>query len=274
MAWWYKNKKQLKIGRSWKDDTGRHIQSSWIDWTDERKAANYIIWDFITNENLFGAPACVTVNAAAASSANLQTLFNKTQPRSWTENIEKIYNVPNDITMGALTIPENMNGSLIINIDGTVIGVSGSAGASNSGAGGVGGAAISIASTSVTVNVFGNLLAGGGGGGGGGNGGNTIGIHGGGAGGVGGRGQGYGLDAVNGSDGAIGRANAGTGGSGGNGATYGAAGLPGKIGASGNITKGNNGGMAGAAGRAIIFKGISTYKIIEISSGIVSGAYS
>ena len=271
MAWWYKNKKQLKIGRSWKDDTGRHIQSSWIGWTDERKAAFDLTWRYgIDIINEIGVPDHITINASAAIGTNLQTIF----VNSWDKNIEKIYNVPNDITMSALTIPKGMNGNLVINIEGSVIGASGLAGAINGGAGGAGGAAISVASLGVTVNVSGSLLGGGGGGGSGGKGGNAINPHSGGKGGAGGRGQGYQLDAVNGAIGAIGRANAGAGGSGGNGAPYGAAGLPGKTGANGAITKGNSGGIAGAAGRAIIFKRISTYKIIEISSGTISGAYS
>ena len=136
------------------------------------------------NVNGFGAYASrgVALDASAASSANLQTLFNNSVADSWASGTPKTYDI-GAISMGILTIPSGMGGTLEINIasGGTVRGVGGAAntspGAGGSGngatgaAGGAGGAAghaISVASTGVTINVVGSLQGGGGGGGAGG----------------------------------------------------------------------------------------------------------
>jgi len=135
------------------------------------------------NVNGFGAYASrgVGLDASAASSANLQTLFNNSVADSWASGTPKTYDI-GAIDMGILTVPSGMGGTLEINIasGGTVRGVAGAAGSAGSagsgngqagsagGAGGAGGAAISVASTGVTINVVGSLQGGGGGGGGGG----------------------------------------------------------------------------------------------------------
>lgn len=124
------------------------------------------------NVNGFGAFASrgVVVDASAASSANLQTLFNNAVSDSWASGTPKTYNVNSGTTMGILTAPSGMGGTLEINIEGEVQGTSGAA-ASAGAAGNAGGTAISVASTGITVNVTGALRGGGGGGGGGGAGG-------------------------------------------------------------------------------------------------------
>lgn len=271
MPWIYKDGTVLRLGRRWTDATGRIHSREWMGWCDEDKIAYGLTWQFTKDDDVLNAqaPTSITINASAAISTNLQTIF----VNSWEQNIPKIYNVLSGTTTSMLTIPKDMNGSLVINIEGSVIGASGLAGAINGGAGGAGGTAISVASTGVIINVSGGLHGGGGGGGGGGKGGNGIDLHSEGKGGVGGRGQGYELSSVNGSDGAIGRNTAGAGGIGGNGGTYGVVGSAGKAGANSNTTRGNSGGAGGIAGEAIAFRGISPYPIIGISSGIISGAY-
>jgi hypothetical protein len=275
MPWIYKDGTVLRLGRRWTDATGRIHSREWMDWCDEDKIAYGLTWEFTKDNDVLNAqaPTSITINASAAISTNLQIVFND----SWEANILKIYNVSSGTTMSMLTIPKDMKGSLVINIEGSVIGTSGSPGAANSGAGGAGGPAILVASAGVTVNVLGSLLGGGGGGGGGGQGGkgkNKINSYYGGIGGIGGRGSGYNTLTTKGSSGSSSGLNTGIGGNGGNGSNYGKAGTIGLPGANGNISNGNKGGAAGAAGRAIAFLGISPYNIIGTSeNGIIAGDY-
>ena len=78
------------------------------------------------NVNGFGAYASrgVLVDASAASSANLQTIFNNAVADSWASGTPKTYDI-GAIDMGILTIPSGMGGTLEINIasGGTVRGV-------------------------------------------------------------------------------------------------------------------------------------------------------
>ena len=278
MAWKYKDGTIKKIGKAWTDETGRNHGWNWGNWSEERKIAHGLTWEFVKGmtpiQNIQGPEdMSITTNASVLSTTNLQTVFNN----FWEENILKIYNVSSGTTMSMLTIPKDMKGGLVINIEGSVIGTSGSPGAANSGAGGAGGPAILVASAGVRVNVLGSLLGGGGGGGGGGQGGkgkNKINSYYGGIGGIGGRGSGYNVLTTKGSSGSSSGLNTGIGGNGGNGSNYGKAGTIGLPGANGNVSNGNKGGAAGAAGRAIAFLGISPYNIIGTSeNGTIAGDY-
>lgn len=101
----------------------------------------------------------VTANA----SINAQTIFGS----DWGTNIPKRLSIPSGVTIGTLTIPTGMGGTLEVDVYGEVQGTGGSAG------GGAGGHAI-ISNESFTLNVKsgGAVRGGGGGGGAGGTGGN------------------------------------------------------------------------------------------------------
>ena len=257
----------------------------------------------------YGKSNNVAVTASAASSANLKTLFDNASSGSWADNIAKVYTINAGTTMGILTAPTSMGGTLVINNSGNIQGTAGSAG--SSGAGGAAGDAMTVQSTGVTINMLsGSTLSGGGGGGGkggtGGNGtryqcaGSSVGScqnaggcqedessyyfpSSGGTGGAGGIGQGYGQSQANGSAGSEGsqhsgqeQANAGDGGTGGNGGTFGNAGATGATGGNGGSYCGSNGSAGssgGAAGRAVTFSGVSAYTIIGTNSGTINGAY-
>ena len=101
----------------------------------------------------------VTANA----SINAQTIFGS----DWGTNIPKRLSIPSGVTIGTLTIPTGMGGTLEVDVYGEVQGTGGSAG------GGAGGHAI-VSNESFTLNVKsgGAVRGGGGGGGAGGTGGN------------------------------------------------------------------------------------------------------
>ena len=120
--------------------------------------------------DFYGAVNQIGVTASAASSANLQSLFDAVTAGTWTSAVPKVYTVNSGTTMGILTAPASMGGTLTINIAGEVQGTGGAA-ASAGAAGNAGGSAITVLSTGITVNVTGALRGGGGGGGGGGAGG-------------------------------------------------------------------------------------------------------
>ena len=44
MAWWYNNRKKLKEGKPWYDDSGLYHQYNWVKLTDEDKAARNVTW--------------------------------------------------------------------------------------------------------------------------------------------------------------------------------------------------------------------------------------
>ena len=244
----------------------------------------------------FGKSSELGLTASAASSANLKTLFDNNTAGSWAGSTAKRFTIGASTTMGIITAPASMGGTLIIDLAGAIQGVAGSAN------GGAGATAMTIQSANITINMAsGSSISGGGGGGGqGGTGGqgrfticqnsNNCGGTGigschqdedvicqyttsGGAGGAGGIGQGYGQSAANGSSGAGGGTQAGTGGAGGNGAAFGAAGAAGSAGGNGTYTSGSAGSGGGAAGRAITFSGLSAYTIIGTASGTINGAY-
>jgi len=248
----------------------------------------------------FGKSSELGLTASAASSANLQTLFDANTSGSWTGSTAKRYTINSGTTMGIITAPASMGGTLIIDHSGAIQGVGGTAN------GGAGATAMTIQSANITINMAsGSTISGGGGGGGqGGTGGQGAGFYypcsgsnpcggtpagdcnggddtvwrctsvfSGGAGGAGGRGAGYGQALANGSGGSGGGTNAGAGGTGGNGASFGAAGATGAAGANGNYTNGSAGSAGGAAGRAITFSGVSAYTIIGTNSGTIHGAY-
>lgn len=94
----------------------------------------------------------VTANA----SINAQTIFGS----DWGTNIPKRLSIPSGVTIGPLTIPSGMGGTLEVDVAGNVYGTGGSAN------GGAGGHAIT-ANSSFTLNVLsGGSVRGGGGGGG------------------------------------------------------------------------------------------------------------
>ena len=252
----------------------------------------------------YGKSNEIGLTASAAASANLQSLFDANTSGSWAGDIAKVYTINSGTTMGILTAPASMGGTLVLNNSGNIQGVGGTAN------GGAGGTAMTVQSTGITINMLsGSTLSGGGGGGGqGGTGGggkyvsstpcsgsspggncvltgfgacdggdaNTYACYSntnGGAGGAGGRGAGYGQALANGSSGSGGGTGAGAGGTGGNGASFGAAGATGATGANGNRTNGSSGSGGGAAGRAVTFSGVSAYTIIGTNSGTIHGAY-
>ena len=234
--------------------------------------------------------------SSGASSYNVQTSAFSSY---WTTAVPKRLTINAGVTLGILTVPASMAGTLIIDHAGAIQGLGGSAN------GGAGATAISILSTGVTINLAsGSSISGGGGGGGqGGTGGGGQYTHtfcagsgnsscprtggcgeeddeytcthhtNGGSGGAGGQGQGYNQSLTNGSGGSGGGQNAGTGGTGGNGSSFGNAGNTGSTGSNGNRTNGASGSSGGAAGRAVTFSGVSAYTIIGTNSGTIHGAY-
>ena len=253
----------------------------------------------------YGKSNNVAVTASAASSANLKTLFDNASAGSWAEDIAKVYTINSGTTMGILTAPASMGGTLVLNNSGNIQGTGGSS------PGGAGGTAMTVQSTGITINMLsGSTLSGGGGGGGkGGTGGNGTryqcagsssgycqpggGCAGdensyyfpkaGGSGGAGGVGAGYGQSQTNGAAGGAGQSGgtgnsgpSGAGGAGGNGGNFGAAGATGSTGAGGSgvcSSGGSSGSGGGAAGRAVTFSGVSAYTIIGTNSGTIHGAY-
>lgn len=99
----------------------------------------------------------------ASASINAQTIFGS----DWGSAVPKRLSIPSGVTIGPLTIPSGMGGTLEVDVAGNIYGTGGS---SN---GGAGGHAITSSSTFV-LNVFsgGSVRGGGGGGGKGGTGGN------------------------------------------------------------------------------------------------------
>jgi hypothetical protein len=92
----------------------------------------------------------------SSASINAQTIFGS----DWGTNIPKRLSIPSGVTVGPLTIPSGMGGSLEVDVAGEIQGTGGSAG------GGAGGNAIT-SNTSFTLNVLsGGAVRGGGGGGG------------------------------------------------------------------------------------------------------------
>ena len=246
--------------------------------------------------------------SSGASTYNVQTAFSS----YWNVTVPKRLTINSGVTLGHLTVPASMAGTLIIDNSGSVQGLGGSAN------GGAGATAMTIQSTGVTINLAsGSSISGGGGGAGaGGQGGQGRTVtsvyrgcldggcagdyctytsccqmgcqdeccirrlqtsyhyvyHTGGAGGAGGRGQGYGQSLANGSAGSA-ASNAGTGGTGGNGGSFGNNGATGAAGANTSYANGSAGSAGGAAGRAITFSGVSAYTIIGTNSGTIHGAY-
>jgi len=247
----------------------------------------------------YGKSNEIGITASAASSANLQSLFDANTSGSWAGDIAKIYTINNGTTMGILTAPASMGGTLVVNNSGNIQGTGGAGGAGGSGgsggysqppassagaAGAAGGSAFLVQSTGITINMLsGSTLSGGGGAGGGGGqggigeflGGGNLQYAPGGAGGAGGRGIGYNQAQANGSGGSgSNHSNGGSGGSGGNGSnSFGGAGAGGNSGGGGNKSGGASGGGAGAAGRAVTFSGVTAYTIIGTNSGTINGAY-
>ena len=250
----------------------------------------------------------VTVSSGASTYNEKTAAFSS----YWTTAVPKRLTINSGVTLGHLTIPASMAGTLIIDHSGAVQGLGGN---SN---GAAGSTAMTIQSTGVTINMAsGSTISGGGGAGGnGGTGGqgsasanscscggspspcNPGGWYGGGccqendngcanfilccynnnyysggAGGAFGRGQGYNQSRTDGGGGSSGGTNAGTGGSGGNAGAFGIAGNNGATGANGNSTNGSAGSNGGASGRAITFSGVSAYTIIGTASGTIHGAY-
>ena len=118
-----------------------------------------------------GGVAAVEVNASNATNVVLASVFGS----DWSDSVDKVYNVPNGVTIGAtgsnaaILASSGMGGSLVINVSGTVIAVHGSGGGGGAkgigaqtnnnvrtgddgGAGGAGGHAININSANITVN--------------------------------------------------------------------------------------------------------------------------
>ncbi len=107
----------------------------------------------------FGKSSELGLTASAASSANLQTLFDANTSGSWTGSTAKRYTINSGTTMGLITVPASMGGTLIIDHAGAIQGTGGSAN------GGAGGTAMTIQSTGVTINMAsGSTISGGGGG--------------------------------------------------------------------------------------------------------------
>jgi hypothetical protein len=226
----------------------------------------------------YGKSNEIGLTASAAASANLQSLFDANTSGSWAGDIAKVYTINSGTTMGILTAPASMGGTLVLNNSGNIQGVGGTAN------GGAGGTAMTVQSTGITINMLsGSTLSGGGGAGGGGGqggigeflGGGNLQYAPGGAGGAGGRGIGYNQAQANGSGGSgSNHSNGGGGGTGGNGSnSFGGAGAAGNSGGGGNKSGGASGGAAGGAGRAVTFSGVSAYTIIGTNSGTINGAY-
>ena len=253
----------------------------------------------------YGKSNNVAVTASAASSANLKTLFDNATSGSWADSIAKVYTINSGTTMGILTAPASMGGTLTIQNSGNIQGTGGSS------PGGAGGTAMTVQTTGITINMLsGSTLSGGGGGGGNGGtgglgtryqcGGSSSGscagagdcngedwsgyfTKAGGAGGAGGVGAGYNQSQTNGAAGGSGigggqhsEGPSGAGGAGGNGGTFAAAGASGATGASGGGvcgTSGSGGSGGGAGARAVTFSGVSAYTIIGTNSGTIHGAY-
>ncbi len=119
--------------------------------------------------NFRGAINQIEQTASNASNVSLSTVFGS----DWASTVPKVYTVPSGVTVGgtsgtaAITASSTMQGTLTIEVTGSVIGTGGAVAGS-------GGDAISNAASGVTLTVNnGGLVAGGGGGGGaGGTGGN------------------------------------------------------------------------------------------------------
>ena len=112
----------------------------------------------------FGKSNEVGINASAASSANLKTLFDNNTAGLWASSTGKRYTIASGTAMGILTLPTGMGGTLTIDNAGTITGTGGT------GNGGAGGHAITM-NSSVTINNTGTISGGGGAGGNGGAGG-------------------------------------------------------------------------------------------------------
>ena len=117
----------------------------------------------IRMQNFYGSVNELLQTVTANASINAQTIFGS----DWGTNIPKRLSIPSNVTIGPLTIPTGMGGTLEVDVAGEIQGLGGSAN------GGAGGNAIT-ANTSFTLNVLsGGAVRGGGGGGGlGGTGGN------------------------------------------------------------------------------------------------------
>ena len=115
----------------------------------------------IALSDFYGAVNEIGVTASAASSANLQTLFNNASANSWTSAVPKKYTINNGTTMGILTAPASMGGTLIINNSGNIQGEGGNS------SGEAGHTAMTVQSTGITINMLsGSTLSGGAGAGG------------------------------------------------------------------------------------------------------------
>jgi hypothetical protein len=252
----------------------------------------------IAMSNFYGAVNEIGVTVSAgASSYNVQTAAFSSY---WTTAVPKRLTINSGVTLGQVTVPASMAGTLIIDHSGSIQGAGGTAN------GGAGATAMTVQSTGVTINLASGSTISGGGGGGGQGGTGAIFTHyscssstsqqnctlttfngcdggesnwffcsyNGGGGGSGGIGQGYGQSASSGSSGGGGgHWLAGNGGTGGTGASFGSAGATGSAGANSSTNSGSAGSGGGAAGRAVTFSGVSAYTIIGTNSGTINGAY-
>lgn len=116
----------------------------------------------ISLSQFYGAVNELLQTVTANASINAQTIFGS----DWGTNIPKRLSIPSGVTIGPLTIPSGMGGTLEVDVAGNIYGTGGSAN------GGAGGHAIT-SNTSFTLNVLsgGSVRGGGGGGGAGGTGG-------------------------------------------------------------------------------------------------------
>jgi len=112
-----------------------------------------------------GTSAAIIATATAVASLDISTLFTGT----WSNSDSKVLQVPSAITLGPMTVPAPMGGTLDIQNEGTILGASGGGAGTNpsgnGGAGSAGGTALQILSNGVTVNNTGSIKGGGGGGG-------------------------------------------------------------------------------------------------------------
>ena len=115
----------------------------------------------IALSDFYGAVNEIGVTASAAASANLKTLFDNASAGSWASAVPKKYTINNGTTMGILTAPASMGGTLAINNSGNIRGEGGNS------SGEAGGTAMTVQSTGITINMLsGSTLSGGAGAGG------------------------------------------------------------------------------------------------------------